>query len=151
MKKLLFFALSILVLFSAVITVSATEITTSEEVIYFEDGSYLVIETIQAATRSSNSTSGFKRITYNSENGNACWIAILAGTFTYDGSTAVCTTSSATTTVYVSNWYEISKSASKISNAAMGTIIMGRTVLGFTVAEETYNMTLTCSPDGTLS
>ena len=151
MKRFVCFILLIFLLFSVVSTVSAAEITTSEEIIYFEDGSYLVIETVQSMSRSANTTSGFNRYVYYSENGETRWRAILTGTFTYDGTTATCTDSSVTTYVYADNWYEISKTAGKSGNTATGSVTMGRTVLGFTVAQEPYNLSLTCSPNGVLS
>ena len=151
MKRFVCFVLSFFLLLSAASTASAAEITASEEIISFEDGSYLIIETVQSMVRSSDTSSGFKRYVYCDENDTVKWRAILTGTFTYDGTTATCTDSSVTTYVYASNWYEVSKSAGKSGNTATGSVTMGRTVLGITVAKETYSLTLTCSPNGTLS
>lgn len=150
MRRLFSLFLSVVLLLSMAGTVFASENSTSE-IIYLENGSYLVIETVQSMSRSANTTSGFTRITHISESGETRWRAILTGTFTYDGTTATCTESSVTTYVYADNWYEISKTAGKSGNTATGSVTMGRTVLGITVAQETYNMTLTCSPNGTLS
>lgn len=151
MKQILSLVLSIVLLFSMAGTVFATENSNTTEIVYLEDGSYLVIETIQSMARSNDTTSGFKRITGVDTDGVTRWRAILTGSFTYDGTTATCTDSSVTTYVYASNWYEVSKTAGKSGNTATGSVTMGRTVLGITVAKETYNMTLTCSANGTLS
>lgn len=150
MRRFLSFILSGVLLLSMAGIVFASENSTAE-IVYLEDGSYLVIETVQTMSRSTNTTSGFTRITHVAEDGTTEWRAILTGTFTYDGTTATCTESSVTTYVYASNWYEVSKTAGKSGNTATGSVTMGRTVLGITVAQETYNMTLTCSPNGTLS
>ncbi len=151
MRRLLCLILSTVLLFSVTAFVFAAESSVTEEVIYYDDGSYLTITIIQYHSRSTNSTSGFKRYVYSNTDGTTEWRAILTGTFTYDGTTATCTESSVTTYVYASNWYEVSKTAGKSGNTATGSVTMGRTVLGFTVAKETYNMTLTCSPSGTIS
>lgn len=151
MKRFVCFLLSALFLFSMTGAVSAEEPSTTTEIIYFDDGSYLIVETVQSMSRTANTTSGFKRIVHVTESGTTEWRAILTGTFTYDGTTATCTESSVTTYVYASNWYEISKSATKSGDTANGSVTMGHTVLGITVARKTYSMTLTCSPNGTLS
>lgn len=150
MRRFLSFILSVVLLLSMAGTVFASE-TSTTEIIYLEDGSYLVIETVQSMARSANTTSGFTRITHVAESGETRWRAILTGTFTYDGTSATCTEATVTTYVYADNWYEVSKSSVKSGDTATGSVTMGRTVLGITVAKETYNMTLTCSPNGTLS
>lgn len=151
MKRFVCFLLSVLLLFSITGAVSAAETAKDKEVIYFEDGSYLVIETVQTMVRSADTASGFKRFMYYNEDGTVEWRAILTGTFTYDGTTATCTESTVTTYIYADNWYEVSKTAGKSGSTATGSVTMGRTVLGITVAKETYDMTLTCSPNGTIS
>lgn len=151
MKRFFSFLLSIILLLSFSITVSAAESTETSEIIYFDDGSYMVIDTVQFFSRSYDTTSGFKRFVYTDTSGETRWRAILTGTFTYDGTTATCTDSSVTTYVYASNWYEVSKSAGKSGATATGSVTMGRTALGITVAQETYSMSLTCSPNGTFS
>lgn len=150
MRRFLSVILSVVLLLPVTGTAFASENITAE-IVYLEDGSYLVIETAQIMTRAANTTSGFTRITYNDTDDVTRWRAILTGTFTYDGTTATCTDSSVTTYVYASNWYEVSKTAGKRGNTATGSVTMGRTVLGFTVAQETYSMSLTCSPNGTFS
>lgn len=150
MRRFFSFILSAILLFSMAGTVFASENSTTE-IVYLEDGGYLIIETVQTMSRSANTTSGFTRITCNTDSGNTEWRAILTGTFTYDGTTATCTESTVTTYVYANNWYEVSKTAGKSGNTATGSVTMGRTVLGITVAKEAYNMTLTCSPNGTLN
>ena len=151
MKRFINLLLIATLLISFSFSASATEINETVNTIYYEDGSYLTITVTQYHTRTSNSVSGYKRYDYTEANGNLAWYSILAGTFTCDGTTAVCTTSSVTSRVNASNWYEVSKTAAKNGSTANGTVTMGRTVLGITVAKETYNMTLTCSPNGTLS
>ena len=94
---------------------------------------------------------GTRVITSKNADGTTDWKAVLSGTFTYNGTTATCTASSVSVTVYADNWYEVSKTAGKSGASATGSVTMGRKILGITIAKETYDMTLTCSPTGTLS
>lgn len=129
----------------------AASVNESEQIIELENGCSLVITIREVPSRASGTKTATKNYSYKADNGTVEWKAVLTGTFTYDGTTATCTESSVTTYVYASNWYEVSKTAGKSGNTATGSVTMGRTVLGFTVAKETYNMSLTCSPDGVLS
>lgn len=111
----------------------------------------MTVSTTVSLSRATNTKTGTRVITSKNADGTIDWKAVLTGTFTYNGTTATCTTSSVTVTVYASNWYEVSKTAGKSGASATGSVTMGRKVLGITVAKETYDMTLTCSSNGTLS
>lgn len=82
-------------------------------VIYFEDGSYMTVEVLPWKMQASGSTSGGKRYTYYDLDGVSQWRADLTGTFSYNGSSATCTSSSVDVTIINSGWYVISKKASK--------------------------------------
>ena len=118
---------------------------------YYEDGSYLV-ETIESTcTRASGTKTGAKNQTYYGSSGSAEWKVTLSGTFTYTGSTSSCTASSVSVTIYNSDWYTISKSASKSGNTASAFVTMGYKVLGITTNKVNATPTLVCDANGNLS
>lgn len=121
------------------------------EIIKYEDGSYLEIsiETIQL--KASGSVTKTKNYIYHNTDGTSAWKISLTGSFTYNGISATCTASSCNVTIYNSNWYLISKSASKSGSTAYGTATLGRRFLGITIEQVTHNLTLTCDKDGNVS
>ena len=120
------------------------------EIQQFADGSYLVITIQTIETYASGTKSGTATYTYYSASNEILWIAVLTGTFTYNGTTATCTASSCNVTVYSNNWYVISKSASHSANTATGTVTMGYKFLGVTIMRETYDLSLSCDPNGNI-
>lgn len=121
------------------------------EIIYFDDGSYIVIEVINNGMRASGSISGGKQYTHYDSDGSSNWKAVLNGSFSYTGSGATCTSSSMNVTIYDSSWYTISKSASKSGNKATGSATVGQKVSGVTVTRVPVNLTLSCDANGNLS
>lgn len=120
-------------------------------IIYFEDGSYIV-DTIEiTGARASGSISGSRTRSYYDDNGNLDWKAVLNGSFSYTGSSATCTSSSVNVTVYDSSWYTISKSATKSGNTASASVTMGCKLLGITTNRITVTPTLSCDANGNLS
>lgn len=151
MKKALCVGLLVIMLVSLTVSVSAAEIVTNEEVVYYDDGSYLVISIQESFARAAGTKTGSVTYTYHAADGSDEWKAVLKGTFTYDGTTSTCTSSSCTVTVYADNWYEISKTAGKSGGIATASVTMGRKFLGITIAQDTYELTLACDKDGNLS
>lgn len=150
MKHLLCSVLVIMMLLS-VLPVSGNAAEQDKEVIYFQDGSYMTIELIENGFRASGSKSGSKRSTYYGSNGATEWVAVLSGNFNYTGSSATCTSSSMNVTIYDSDWYVISKSASKSGNSATGSAVMGLKNAGVTVTRVPVSLTLQCDANGNLS
>lgn len=120
------------------------------EIQRFTDGSYLVITRQTIETYASGTKTGTDTCTYYSTSDEILWVAVLTGTFTYNGTTATCTSSSCNVTIYSNNWYVISKSASKSANTATGTVTMGCKFLGVTIMRETYDLSLSCDPNGNI-
>lgn len=152
MKRALCLLLVCLLSFSCLgLTASAAEMEQETTITYFEDGSYLVetIEIIQS--RASGTKTGSKSKTYYGDDGTSNWKATLTGTFTYTGTSATCTASSVSVTVYDSDWYTVSKSASKSGNTATASVTMGEKLLGVTVNKMSTSSTLSCDKDGNLS
>lgn len=122
-----------------------------QEIIRFEDGSYAVVETITSGARASGGISGSRPYTYYDSTGIAQWKVALNGSFTYNGSSATCTSASCSVTIYNSEWYTISKNASKSGNTANGSFSIGRKVLGVTVETKDVTLKLSCDKNGNLS
>lgn len=121
------------------------------DIVYFEDGSYLVTTISEMQTRATASKNGSKTKTYYESDGSAAWKATLTGTFTYDGSSSTCTSSNCSVTVYNSAWYTISKTASRSGSTANAAVTMGRKLLGVAVTNKSINISLTCDGNGNLS
>lgn len=151
MKRFFAILCAFIILVSMPGTVCATEVIQAEEIEYFEDGSYLVTTVIQSAARATNTTSGRIQQTMVDASGNTDWQISLSGTFTYNGTSAVCTASSIDVAIYDTAYYTVSKTAGKSGASATGSATIGQTFLGITFAKNTYDLTLTCDPNGTLS
>lgn len=121
------------------------------EVIYIEDGSYFVVEVYDIQTRTGNSVTGTKTVKYNSNSGELLWKAVLRGIFTYDGSSADCTSSVCNVTIYDDGWYVVSKKTATSGASATCALTMGNKLLGVTVNKVSYNIKLTCDKNGNLS
>lgn len=154
MKKCLSFVIALITVFSLLAIPSAfaqdAPITNEPQIIQYEDGSYLVISIETSYARVAGVTKT-KYATYHGKDGTSEWKMELTGTFTYNGTTAICTASSCSVSIYDTDWYVISKTASKSKNVAYATAVLGRKVLGVKVDEKTYNLTLTCDANGNFS
>lgn len=152
MKKKLFACLLVLVLaFIFPINAMAASTQSAQEVIYFEDGSYITVTLSETQARASGTKSGSKTYRYYDSNEVELWRAVLNGTFTYTGSSATCTASSCNVTIYNSAWYVVSKTATKSGNKALADLTMGKKALGITISKKSVSMQLACDANGTLS
>lgn len=124
---------------------------TDGEVIYLDDGSYIVVELSQENALARTTAQKSRSYTYYSSKDEALWKAVLTGTFTYNGSTATCTSSICDVTIYDDAWYVVSNYASKSGASATAEVAMGKNFLGITVDKETISISLTCSPTGSFS
>lgn len=149
MKRIISMCL-VISLFLILFPISASALEVSEQTIYLDDGNYIIVTIESYDLRASGTKTGSKTYT-GYYGGSAAWKVILSGTFTYTGSSATCTDSGCSTSVYNSEWYTVSKSAGKSSNAATANASMGRKVLGVTVETVPVNLKLTCDANGNLS
>ena len=122
-----------------------------ENIIYFEDGSYIVVTLSEIETRASGTKTGQKTYNYLDGNGEVSWKAVITGTFTYTGSSATCTSSICDVTVYDTAWYVVSRTTGKSGNTATAEVTMGRKYLGITVTKKTLSLKITCDANGNLS
>ena len=154
MRKCLSFVIALITVFSLLAIPSAfaqdAPITNEPQIIQYEDGSYLVISIETSYARVAGVTKT-KYATYHGKDGTSEWKMELTGTFTYNGTTAICTASSCSVSIYDTDWSVISKTASQSKNAAYATAVLGRKVLGVKVDEKTCSLPLTCDANGNFS
>lgn len=129
------------------------KIATDSYIEYFDDGSYTVteIKTNDISTLSTSTKTYTKQATYYSSNDEKLWAVYLTGTFTYTGSSATCTKSTVSYTIYDSNWKVSKATASKSGRTATGDFAVKRYVLGVPVKTINKTLTLTCSNTGVCS
>lgn len=145
--KALCIALLIAIFFS--MNVAAAE--QNDNVIYLDNGDYIVVQVTQTQGRALNTCSGNKAYIYYSNSGNEEWRAVVSGTFAYTGTTSYCTSYNCNVTITDTSWYTISKTASKDGATAIGNVTMGCKLLGITIKQQSATIRLTCDKNGNLS
>ena len=148
MKRFLCLILVLCCVAAFPLTASAASPEENTEIIYNADGSYIVVTWEDVPARAAGSITKSKTYEYYSATDELMWKAVLRGVFHYDGTSATCTSSVCDVYVYTSNWYLISKNPTASGNTASATVVMGKKVLGITVAEEEYLITISCDKDG---
>lgn len=143
-----FFAAFILTISALPFAIGAERYDGESLVVQFEDGSYITEKITLTQFRRGGTVSGSKEKNLYDSNGNICWKVILYGTFSYNGSSATCTSSSCDVTLYSSDWYVISKSAGKSGNSATASVTMGELAAGATVSRMPISLTLKCDGKG---
>lgn len=149
MKRILSFAL--VVMFVCMFPIQGNAVENKSEFICFEDGSYMTVEIIRNGMRASGSVTGSKVYTHHGNDGTANWKVTLTGSFTYNGSSATCTSSDVDVTIYDSSWYTISKSSSKSGSTASASVTMGEKQGGVTINRVPVDLSLSCDKNGNLS
>lgn len=99
----------------------------------------------------SKTTSGSKTTRYKSSSGTVLWSVKVYGTFTFNGSSAKCTSSKVTATAPAKSWYISSSSAAKSKNSATAKATARQKIDGEILQTITRSVTLTCSKSGKLS
>jgi hypothetical protein len=141
----------------------------ASETVEMSDGSYyvtsieesaLTTETIApndalqlapTAVLSTSTKTASKTASYYNSSGVLLWYVKVTGTFTYDGTTSVCTNSTVTAASQSSAWKISSKSASKSGNQATAKATAKRYEGIVVVQTVSKTVTLTCSKTGVLS
>lgn len=157
MKKLLTLLLVSALIFTTNISEAKADTVSlvSQNTIYLSNGMYIetiIVEECSNSTFATTNTKTGSKIAYikNSSNTTIATFKI-TGTFTYDGSTSQCTAASHSSTVTNSSWTFTFKSANRLTNRAIGQYILETKQSGITVNKVSDTITLTCSPNGTLS
>lgn len=141
----------LLIILCPVNVMAETNQDKAEDIIYLEDGNYITITLSETSARASGTKSGSKTYRYYNSDDVEEWRAVLTGTFTYTGSSATCTAASCNVTITNTNWYVVSKTASKSNNVATADVTMGLKFLGITVNKENISIRITCNSSGTLN
>lgn len=128
-------------------------IVTDSYVEYFDDGSYIVTEITESAitTFAAKTINRSKSSHYYNSNNTKAWTVTVNGTFNYTGSSATCTRSTASYSIYNNDWKVTSSAASKSGNKAIGAFTVKRYNLGFLTKTVNRTVTLTCSNTGVCS
>lgn len=157
MKKLLMLLLVSALIFTTNISEAKANAVTivSQDTVHLSNGMYIetiIVEERSNSTFATTNTKTASKIAYikNSSNTTIATFKI-TGTFTYDGSTAQCTAASHSSTINNSAWTFTFKSANRLTNRAIGQYAIQCTQNGTVVQTISDTITLTCSPNGTLS
>lgn len=142
-----------MVLLAAMIPVFGNAASYGEEVVteVFADGSYETESIYKMQTRAGGTISGSKVRNHYDSKGTLCWQFVLNGSFSYTGSSATCTSSTCSVSIYSQGWYVISKNASKSGNTASANATMGESSGGVLANKVSASITLRCDKNGNLS
>ena len=135
--------------------------TLNDEVIYFDDGSYIVYsikEFNSYAPRSneiikdSYTKTSQKRVTKYGSDGSELWVYVLNATFFIEtGISSECLSSSYSTTINDSSWKFSDGNSSFENNVAYGKGVFKNKVLFITTQTVNIDIALTCDVNGNLS
>lgn len=150
MRRVASIVLLVTFLFSSIPLTGYAE-ENSSPIIFFDDGSYLLMSIQSIDIRATGTKTGTKKADYYSSSDELLWNVTLRGTFSYTGTSADCTSTTCNVTVYNSSWYEVSKSATKSGATAYCEATLGQKFLGITIDKKTVSMSLSCDANGNLS
>ena len=122
-----------------------------EMVEYLSDGSYFVTEIERIETLDKGTVSFLKQLHYYNSSDDLQWTMKLNAAFTYNGTTAACTSCSVTYTIQNTAWHYDSKQETIDGNVATGTLTMVKKLLGIPIKTVTRTLTITCDKDGNVS
>lgn len=132
-----------------------SNIASSTEIEMLDNGDYITTTMTEysdiSSTRSANTKTGSKTVTYRNSNDDILWSFTVTGTFSYNGTTSSCTKSTCSYNIKSSAWKNPSTSSSKSGNTASGTITIKQYRLGLAVNSITRTVNLSCNKNGVLS
>lgn len=154
-KRLVFIVCIVLYIFSVLACgVQAKEylpLDSDKTIEYFSDGSYIITELSEYNSLDKSSISRSKTSTYYDNNNTSVWFVRLTATFSYNGTTATCTSSSTSYTIYDTAWQVTNAVASRSGNTATGDFTVKKYFLGIPIKTVNRTLTLTCSPSGVVT
>lgn len=125
---------------------------------YLDNGDYLetvITETPAfsgiSTTSTTNTTTKTKTTYYKNSSGTVLWSAYIKATFSYNGSTAKCTSCSHGSSIKDSQWSISSISSSKSGNKATTNVTAKRTLTSGATQTIDRSVTIQCSADGVVS
>lgn len=130
---------------------AATNETSEDDTLYYET---VIEETASVSPMASNTAktkTGYKTTYCKNANGTVLWSIKVTARFSYDGTTATCTSSSVSTTINDSTWKISNKYSTRCANYGTATATGQKYTNNKLVKSVTKTVKLTCSPTGTLS
>ena len=118
---------------------------------YLSDGSYFETTIEYLPSARGTVTGASKTTVYKNASGQSLWYVKVTANFTYNGSSAKCTSSSASAGSYVDSWKILSKSSSKNGNTASATAVAAHYANGIAIASLSKTVTLYCNGNGNVS
>ncbi len=118
---------------------------------HLPDGSRLIETVPVIVQRTEQTITSQKYSTFINNDGVIQWKVTLTASFTYNGSTATCTSASSVSTVYSGNWSENANNTFASGNAAVANVTMVRKILFIVVQTEIANLVITCDKDGNIT
>lgn len=117
----------------------------------FEDGSYIEITVDYGTNNTRATTTKSKTATYKGASGTSLWSVTVKGTFTYNGTTSSCKSSSVSTKNYSTSW-KLSNATSSKSGATASASVTAKQYHQDGTVLRTINKTvkLTCDKNGNL-
>ncbi len=153
MKRVI--ALLLVFIFASSVMVMPCRATPQEdgEIVYLEDGSYLLITTTSFTVSRSSNTIGCRRsVNRYSSDDVLQWTYTLEGIFRYTpGVEAVCTSATCSVDIINTKWTCSSKSATTSGATAIGEATMIYKILFITTTTVPVNLTITCDTYGNFS
>lgn len=127
--------------------ITASSITT------LPDGRQLIISDILnlSFSKASGGVTSSKSYYFVNNNNVLEWRVTLTASFTFDGTSATCTSASSVTTVYQGNWSESSNNTYPSYNSAIAQVTVVRKVLFIVVETQNVFLTITCDGNGHVS
>lgn len=130
---------------------AATNETLADDTLYYET---VIEETASVSPMASNTAkakTGYKTTSCKNANGTVLWSVKVTANFSYNGTTATCTSSSVSTTINNSAWKISNKYSTRCANYGTATATGQEYINNKLVKSVTKTIKLTCSPTGTLS
>lgn len=121
----------------------------NSEIIYLEDGCYIIVSTEISPARIANTVSGKRSWAFYDTNDVLLWVATLNATFAYSGAWYTCTTADGTVAVLETDWYVYASNIVRSSNNAYWHLVMKNRQTG--VQTDTLTLKITCDSNGNLS
>ncbi len=154
MKRFLYITLVSFILLGSTFDSSAIAYSSNRTIEYLEDGYYIetiILNDSDFSICATNSKSAKKTVTFYDSADVAQWSITINGTFSYNGSSATCTSASISHTILDSAWKIASETATKSGNKAIGNAQAKRYFLGICTRTIEKSVTLSCSSTGVLS
>ena len=118
------------------------------DTVFDGDGMCVVISVWDAEPRE---TSHSQVYSYYDAKGTLLWEVTLTAVYTYNGLEATCTDARCSVEFFDDHFYLVSETASGTGDSACATVKIGKQVFGSSCGEETFDLSLSCTPEGNVS